>query len=88
MWEKFKNSLGVVVAAIIGLLSLLFIIERDQKESVEEKLLNKDVADKDVLLKQQQTELQQDSVKAEQQATEEKKAPMTQDETTDMLNKL
>lgn len=88
MWQKFKNSLGVVAAALIGILGLLFMIEKNQKEGVEEKLLNKDTKDKDDELKQQQDALAQDSQKAEDAATKEKEQTPSQQEILDDLNKL
>ena len=88
MWQQFKSKLGQIAAVLIGLLAALFLIERSQKQGLEEQLLNKDSIDKDKELKDQQAVLEQDNKQVEQQAEQEKKAPMSQDEALDTLNKL
>lgn len=87
-WANFKQKLGAVIAVVIGILALMFLTEKSEKEKAEETLLNKDTADKDKELDQQQTVLEQDNTKIQQQANQEKDQKLTQNETTDFLNKL
>lgn len=85
-WQNFKSKLGTVAAVVIGILTLAFLLEKSQKEGVEEKLLNKDSEDKDKELKDQQTALEQQNKQIQQQAEQEKKQPITEQEALDTLN--
>ena len=88
MWQSIKEKIGVIVTVIVGILTAAFFLEKSEKESAEIKLLNKDAEEKDQILKQQQDSIEQDTKKTENKAADEKKQPMSKDDTIDMLNKL
>lgn len=88
MLQKIRNSIGFIAAAVIAILSLLFLMEKDGKQEAQEKLVNKEADDKDKVLAQQEVVVQADVTKTEEQAKQEEAAPMSQDQTVDMLNKL
>lgn len=87
-WDNFKNKLGTILAVVIGLLTLGFFFERNQKENLESELLNKDVKDKDKELKEQGDALEAKNKQIAQQAVQEKSRPMTEQETVEFLNRI
>jgi hypothetical protein len=88
LWNTIKSKLVLAGAAVIALLAFLFLVEKSQKDSAEEKLLNAQADSKDKELKDQQTALEQQDKTIVAEGEKEKATPLTQDETVEMLDKL
>lgn len=88
LWTSIKEKLGILAAVLLGVFVALFAIERKQKEAAEVKLTEADTDQKDKDLAAQQDAIAQQTVQIEKQAEEEKKQPMTEQQTVDFLNKI
>ena len=86
--ENIKAKLGAVLAAVLGILYLLFRFERKKRIEAETSLKSAEFDAKDTLLAQKQADVGAKVEEEKARLEEAKKADLTTEQMTDFLNKL
>jgi hypothetical protein len=86
-WDSFKSKLGAIAASLIGLLAVLFFVEKKEKEDAEAKLVNATVDVKDKELADQQAAIEADTKQVQAQGEAAKAKEPSEQELIDFLNR-